>query len=170
MSLRSPHKARLTRALHTVSTLSRDDWGVLAGALGLLPAVSAGLRLVGLRRMIALGEALAPASRRRGEGDPRGVARTAWLVEVAGRCYLPRPTCLAKALVVFSLLRRRGLPAELVIGVSKTQRPLEGHAWVELGGAAIVVADPGPTRYAVLVRIPAWRPAPATIALRERAP
>jgi hypothetical protein len=161
----------LTRALHKASTLSRDDWGVLGGALGLLAAVSVGLRLVGLRRMIALGEALAAASRRRGGwDDPRGVARTAWLVEIAGRCCLPRPTCLAKALVVFSLLKRRGLPAELVIGVSKTQGPLEGHAWVELGGAAIVVADPGPASYAVLVRIPAWLPAPATIALRERAP
>ena len=170
MSLRSPRKASLSRALHKASTLSRNDWGVLAGALGLLPAVSVGLRLVGLRRMIALGEALAAASRRRGEGEPRDVARTAWLVEIAGRFCLPRPTCLAKALVVFSLLRRRGLPAELVIGVSKTQGPLEGHAWVELGGAAIVVADPGPARYAVLVRTPAWLPAPATMARRERAP
>jgi len=170
VSPRSPRSAGLTRALHKASTLSRDDWGVLAGALGLLLAVSVGLRLVGLRRMIALGEALAAARRRRGGDDPRGVARTAWLVEIAARCCLPRPTCLAKALVVFSLLKRRGLPAELVIGVSKTQGPLEGHAWVELGGAAVVVADPGPARYAVLVRIPAWLPAPATLALCERAP
>jgi transglutaminase superfamily protein len=168
VSRRSPYSAWLTRALHRASTLSRDDWGVLACALGLLLAVSVGLRLVGLRRMIALGDALAAGSRRRGAGDARDVARTAWLVEIAGRCCRPRPTCLAKALVVFALLRRRGLPAELVIGVSKTRAPLEGHAWVELGGAAIAVADPGPASYAVLLRIPAWQPPPATIALRER--
>jgi hypothetical protein len=159
----------LTRALHKASTLSRDDWGVLAGALGLLPAVSVGLRLVGLRRMIALVEALAAASRRRGGDDPRGVARTAWLVEVAARCCLPRPTCLVKALVVFSVLKRRGLPAELVIGVTKARGPLEGHAWVQLGEGA-VIGDPGPVSYTALVRIPAWQPPPATTAVPERAP
>jgi Transglutaminase-like superfamily len=169
VSLRSPRSAGLTRALHKASTLSGEDWRILAGALGLLPAVSVGLRLVGLRRMIALCEALAAASPRGRGHDPGSAARTAWLVEVAAHRCLPRPTCLAKALVVFSLLKRRGLVAELVIGVSKTQRPLEGHAWVELGGAAVVVGDPGPARYTVLVRIPAWLPAPATIALRERA-
>jgi hypothetical protein len=169
VSLRSPRSAGLTRVLHKASTLSREDWRVLTGALGLLPAVSVGLRLVGLRRMIALCEALAAASHRGGGDDPRSVARTAWLVEVAAHRCLPRPTCLAKALVVFSLLKRRGLAAELVIGVAKTQRPLEGHAWVELGGAAVVVGDPGPASYTVLVRIPAWLPAPASIALHERA-
>src|SRR5207249_10712960 len=119
--------------------------------------------------MIALGEALAAASRRRGEGEPRDVARTVWLVEIAGRFCLPRPTCLAKALVVFSLLRRRGLPAELVIGVSKTRGLLEGHAWVELGGVAVVSGDPRPASYSALVRIPASWPAPVTIVPRERA-
>jgi hypothetical protein len=169
VSLRSPRSAGLARALHKASTLSRDDWGILAGALGLLPAVSVGLRLVGLRRTIALCEAVGETMCRRAGDDPGGVARIAWLVEIAARCCRPRPTCLAKALVLFSLLKRRGLPAELVIGVSKAQGPLEGHAWVELGGAAVVAGDPGPASYAVLVRIPAWLPAPATIALRERA-
>jgi Transglutaminase-like superfamily len=168
VSLRSPDKVGLTRALHKASTLSRGDWGVLARAMGLLPAVSVGLRLVGLRRMIALGEMRTAVSRRRGGDDPGNFARTAWLVEIAGRYCLPRPTCLAKALVVFTLLKRRGLPAELVIGVSKTQGLLEGHAWVELGGAAVVVADPRSASYAPLVRIPAWLPAPATV--RDRAP
>ncbi len=154
--------------LHKASTLSRGDWAVVVRALGLLPAVSVGLRLVGLRRMIALGEALAAASRCGGD-DARVVARTAWLVEIAGRCCLPRPTCLAKAFVVFSLLKRRGLPAELVIGVSRTRGPLEGHAWVELGDAPVVVADPRYASYAVLVRIPAWLPGPAPVPLRERA-
>jgi Transglutaminase-like superfamily len=160
---------RLTRALRKASTLSRYDWGSLAVALGFLPVVSVGLRLIGLRRMIALGEALAAASPRWGGDDPRGVARTAWLVEIAAHRCLPRPTCLAKALVVFSLLKRRGLPAELVIGVSKTRGLLEGHAWVELGGVAVVPGDPRPASYSALVRIPASRPAPVTIVPRERA-
>ena len=161
----------MTCTLRNAATLSRDDCAILVGALGLLLPVSVGLRLVGLRRVLALVEALVSVRRRNcAADDHRRPARTAWLVEIAARWCLPRPTCLAKALVVFSLLQRRGLPVELVIGVTKAQGPLEGHAWVELGGAAIVVADPGPARYAVLVRTPAWLPAPATMARRERAP
>jgi len=169
VSPRSPRSARLTRALLGVARLPRDDWALLALALVLLPPVSVGLRLVGLRRALALVEALSPARRRCAEDDPRGAPRTAWLVEVAARCWRPRPTCLAKALVVLSLLKRRGLPAQLVVGVTKARGPLEGHAWVELGGA-VVGADPGPASYAVLVRMPAWLPTSATIAPRERAP
>ncbi len=169
MSPRSPRSARFTRALLGVARLPRDDWALLARALVLLPPVSVGLRLVGLRRALALVEALSPARRRCAEDYPRGAPRTAWLVEVAARCWRPRPTCLAKALVVLSLLKRRGLPAQLVVGVTKARGPLEGHAWVELGGA-VVGADPGPASYAVLVRMPSWLPTSATIAPRERAP
>jgi hypothetical protein len=169
VSPRSPRSARLTRALLGVARLPRDEWALLALALVLLPPVSVGLRLVGLRRALALVEALSPAHRRCAEDDPRGAPRTAWLVEVAARCWRPRPTCLAKALVVLSLLKRRGLPVQLVVGVTKARGPLEGHAWVELGGA-VVGADPGPASDAVLVRIPAWLPTSATIAPRERAP
>ena len=168
MSLRRPRSAGLARALHKASTLSRDDWATLAAALGLLPAVSVGLKLLGLRRIVALVEALATASGRGAGDDPRGVARAAWLVEIAARGCLPRPTCLTKALVVFSLLKRRGLPAEVVIGVTKARGPLEGHAWVQLGDGA-VVGDPGPVSYTALFRIPAWPPPPATNAALERA-
>jgi hypothetical protein len=169
VSPRSPRSARLTRAVLAVARLSRDDWALLARALVLLPPVSVGLRLVGLRRALALVEAMSPARRRCAADDPRGAPRTAWLVEIAARCWRPRPTCLAKALVVLSLLKRRGLPAQLVVGVTKARGPLEGHAWVELGGA-VVGADPGPASYAVLVRMPSWLPTSATIAPRERAP
>jgi len=169
VSPRSPRSARLRHALLGVARLSRADWALLARALILLPPVSVGLRLVGLRRALALVQALPPARRRCAEDDPRGAPRTAWLVEVAARCWRPRPTCLAKALVVLSLLKRRGLPAQLVVGVTKARGPLEGHAWVELDGAA-VGAHPGPASDAVLVRMPAWLPTTVSIAPGERAP
>jgi len=153
-------------------TLSRDERALLARALVLLPPVSAGLRLLGLRRMRRmLAVAAAVRSVRRWDVDDHGrqATRTAWLVEVAARCLRPRPTCLAKALVVSSLLRRRGVPAQLVIGVSKAGGQLQGHAWVELDGPAVGEAA-GPGRYAVLARMPGGPPASVTIALHERAP
>jgi hypothetical protein len=45
-----------------------------------------------------------------------------------------RPTCLASALVLFRLLRRRGREAELVIGLPEDPSTHEAHAWVELDG------------------------------------
>jgi len=119
--------------------------------------------------VLALTAAVPPARPRASEDDHRAATRTAWLVEVAARCVRPRPTCLAKALVVSSLLRRRGLAAQLVVGVSKAGTRLEGHAWVELGGAALG-ADPRRGHYRELARIPGWRPTSPTIASHERAP
>jgi hypothetical protein len=70
------------------------------------------------------------------------VERIAWAVTVAGR-YVPRSTCLVRALAAEAMLRACGHPACLHIGVAR--RPgggLEAHAWVEsdeqvvLGGLA----------------------------------
>ena len=41
-------------------------------------------------------------------------------------------TCLERSLVLWALLRRRGAPAELVVGMRKREGKTEGHAWVEL--------------------------------------
>jgi len=119
--------------------------------------------------MLALAAALRSVRRWDVEDDGRQATRTAWLVEVAARCLRPRPTCLAKALVVSSLLRRRGMPAQLVIGVSKDSGQLQGHAWVELDGAAVGEGT-RPGGYAVLARIPGRPPNSVTSAPHERAP
>lgn len=56
---------------------------------------------------------------------------------VAGRGLGPR-SCLRQALVVEQWLRRRGLPAQLKIGVRKVEgAALDAHAWVELDGVAL---------------------------------
>jgi hypothetical protein len=48
-----------------------------------------------------------------------------------------RPNCLERSLVLWWLLRRRGLPAELRIGARKRDAQLEAHAWVELEGQVL---------------------------------
>lgn len=55
--------------------------------------------------------------------------------------YRRRLDCLPKALTTFRLLRLRGVPAELCLGVRKY--PFAGHAWVECGGQ---VLDDNPKR------------------------
>ncbi len=45
-----------------------------------------------------------------------------------------QPTCLARSLVLFRLLREQGDPAEVVIGLPEHARDHRAHAWVELDG------------------------------------
>lgn len=61
------------------------------------------------------------------------------LVRVAVRdaCvfYIKPVHCLQRSAAVTRMLRRRGIPATLVIGYQPT--PVEGHAWVELNGTVV---------------------------------
>jgi hypothetical protein len=50
-------------------------------------------------------------------------------------------TCLKQSLVFCRIRRRRGLPAELRIGVRKSDGLLDAHAWVE-DGSGNVLTDP----------------------------
>src|SRR5262245_20111043 len=53
-----------------------------------------------------------------------------WAVDEACVWYLKRAACLQRSVVTTSLLRRRGVPAHLVIGYRAL--PFESHAWVEV--------------------------------------
>src|SRR3989442_3020099 len=84
-------------------------------ALWLLP-----LRVV--RRLLARAARSTPDARPTEE-------RIAWAVSAAGRV-VPQATCLPQALAAEGLLMRAGYPAELRIGVIKTDPDrLLAHAW-----------------------------------------
>jgi hypothetical protein len=76
--------------------------------------------------------------------------RLIWGVKVASR-YVPAATCLAQALATRTLLSRNGYPADLQIGVVKTERgELEAHAWVESNGRIVIGNLPDLARYNAL--------------------
>ena len=59
-------------------------------------------------------------------------------MEAAAARHLPfQPNCLEQSLALWWLLRRRGIPADLRIGVRKDAANFEAHAWVEAGGSGI---------------------------------
>jgi hypothetical protein len=58
-----------------------------------------------------------------------------WAVDEACVWYVKRAMCLQRSLVATWLLRRHGLPAELVIGYRAP--PFESHAWVEIDGQVV---------------------------------
>ena len=76
------------------------------------------------------------AGRVRGAGlAPAQVERAAYHVAVAAAFFPGRAVCLEQSLALFLLLRRRGVPAELRLGVQVY--PFYAHAWVEVGGEPV---------------------------------
>ena len=150
MFRRTPRSSGLGRALRAAGTLSPADWTVVLSAMAFLPAAALALRLLPLPRVLGLVGALATPSRR--PAEPGVALRAGHLVMLASRCCLPRPTCLAKALVAYGFLRRRGLAVEIVIGVTRDADSLLAHAWVEHGGRP-AAGSPVARTYAPLVRL-----------------
>ena len=101
-----------------------------------LPVTGALIRLFGFQRAAKFcarvgGQApLRPTSAQDLE-DAQAFAR---LAGIAGRRGPVTTTCLRQSLVVRAWLRRRGLDAQLKIGVKKNGAALDAHAWVELEG------------------------------------
>jgi len=68
--------------------------------------------------------------------------------------WYPRPAyCMPRSVVTTWLLRRRGVAAELVIGVRKM--PFYAHAWVEVGGRVVNDVPRVQTLYPAIDR---WTP------------
>lgn len=159
---RRPLRYRIRRLLQ----LGPRDWAALVRALGSLVGARAALLLLPLRSVLEF--ASRTPSHRLGErprksptdatgaGGPDGedpedppppqathadpdLERMIWAVDVVGRRLFPQNPCLTQAVVVQRLLRRRGIPAELRIGVRKEQgATLEAHAWVEHEGEVVM--------------------------------
>ena len=111
------------------------DWGVLLRCLWLIPAVEFSVRWRAPRHW------LPPASPAR-EPQVEAAASVAqreriarWVDAAYRRSPFP-PTCLTRSLVLYRILRARGIPCQLHIGLRKEKAELEGHAWIESGKAA----------------------------------
>lgn len=106
---------------------------IARSALALL-AVRARLKLRGFGPSVAW-------ARRAGDRPARGrlaeaeVERAAYHVAVAAAFFPGRAVCLEQSLALYVLLRRRGVPAELRVGVQVY--PFYAHAWVELDGRPV---------------------------------
>jgi hypothetical protein len=126
---------------------------LLLRATALLWSIRVGLWLLPLgtvRRLLTRAGAMGPMAR--GRGPPKD--RILWAVATA-QCVVPRVTCLSQALATHILLVRSGYPAQVRIGVAKTDRGrLEAHAWVEGDGQILVGDVAGLSRYVRLPPLP----------------
>ena len=117
-------------------SLSPSDRALFLIALLTIASVRVGLWLTSFRR---LHRSLARIARPTGSPDPTPgeVDRIGWAVRSAAR-FVPGATCLPQALAAEAILRRRGHPADLRLGVTRGDDRVEAHAWVESYGRVIV--------------------------------
>ena len=129
----------VSAAFRRLRRLSWSQRRALLFAVAALPLATLLLRVVGLQRTMGL---VPPARSRRSLGSTEDqlneAHRLAYLVGLAARRGLGRPNCLSRSVVLWSLLRRRGMAGRLRIGVrgGDGAQPLF-HAWVEYDGAVI---------------------------------
>ncbi|MFQ5849215.1 MAG: lasso peptide biosynthesis B2 protein, partial [Candidatus Binatia bacterium] len=131
---------RLHKFLHLPPT---ERWLLVKAAL-LLGAIRMGLWLLPFQTLKHLLACVSQASKGLHRANRPSADRIVWAVMAARRYVLRARPCLTQALAVQVLLKRRGYPAHLRIGVARTGTgQLRAHAWVEsqdrvvLGGGEI---------------------------------
>lgn len=88
--------------------------------------------------------------------DPAAVQRMVELVEMGlelGRPLVQRG-CLTRGLTLYCFLRRAGVDVELCFGIGRVAEALEGHCWLERGGAPYLERVDPSSSFVVLYRIP----------------
>ena len=121
------------------------DMRLVAAATAAMGIIRIGLWVLPFRLVHGAATRLARPSRSFATTTP-AVERVVWAVVVGSR-FVPHATCLTQALTAHVLLRRRGRPAELRLGVAPNGGGLEAHAWVESGGR-VIIGDADVRRYA----------------------
>ena len=66
------------------------------------------------------------------------IAWVSWAVENVGAKPWMNALCLPRALAAHAMLRRRGIPSRLCLGVARDRGAFCAHAWVEIGDDKIV--------------------------------
>jgi len=131
--------------------LSGRERRVFFLGLLLLPAVAAWLRLFDFRSAQRTLEKWCGDAVLTAQGDEAAMLAeaqsTTRMLDAASRRGIVHGNCLSRSMVLWWLLRRRGLPARLRIGARKTGEGFEAHAWVEMANRAINDANDVQQRY-----------------------
>lgn len=129
----------------------RDRRTLLAAAL-LLRLVTVARRMMSFKRLLRRIDRLMRLRQTDAAGDVAEALRIARLVGIAAAHGPKRATCLDRALVLWGLLRRQGMNAELCLGARKVNGKFEAHTWVEYLGVVINDTDDVRDQFAVFDR------------------
>jgi hypothetical protein len=124
--------ARIAGRWQRFRQLPSSEQRLLLEALPFHWAARVSLWLIPFRKLASFVRNLDNGRRTDPETMPADVV--AWAV-AATSALTPGATCLTRSLALQGMLRRRGRPAVLRIGVAKPSgEPFEAHAWVEMEG------------------------------------
>jgi Transglutaminase-like superfamily len=143
----------LVRKYHTLSGLSAVERALLIRSLWLLPIVTIALQVKGLRFTQDLLLLTFRVSRSNSEPIESQIWTTVRMVKTAAKYYQPWANCLKKSLVLWILLRDRGIMSELRIGVQRESTTFSAHAWVEYQGIVLNDSDDVHQRFQAFDRL-----------------
>ena len=145
--------------LTQLKALSMEEWQVLLFSLLLLPLIALSLRLKGFKWTRGFLQKQIPESKNALLGtktsgvEYRSTLQTAQslarMVSVAANYGPYRANCLKRSLTTWWILQRKGIAAELNIGVNKDAPGFNAHAWVEYMGNTLSDADDISKRYSI---------------------
>lgn len=128
----------------TFWALSRAERAIAREAAVGLTITHIALRLLGFGRWknIVTRRITAPTGRIARFSPQVSAHRILQLETAVARNLFFATNCLERSLVLWSLLRRRGFPADVRFGARKEAEQFEAHAWVELNGIVMEI-EPG---------------------------
>jgi hypothetical protein len=80
-------------------------------------------------------------------------SRLATLADLAARVARGKGRCLMRSLLLFTLLKTRGEPAELLIGVNKDGTVFQAHAWIQTNGTILGDKAEATAGFSTLLRL-----------------
>ena len=114
--------------------------GVLLRSLLLLPLTAAALRTIGFRRWKLFLTKFSGHMNSKAAVTCealRSARRSAKMVAAAAKEGIVHGECLEQSIVLWWLLLRMHMPAELCIGARQSEKGFEAHAWVEIHGSIV---------------------------------
>jgi hypothetical protein len=82
--------------------------------------------------------------------EPSDIERINYAIDMACIWYYKEALCLQRSAATACLLKKHGIPAQMVIGAQ--HMPFKAHAWVEVDGRVVNDKPYTPEMYAVLDR------------------
>jgi hypothetical protein len=140
----------LSPAASTTAAGARSARPLATVALVLATPLLARLAPARLSRVLA--RAAGPARRPHRSAEAAS-ARVERAIALASR--LRRQTCLTRGLSRYIVLRRAGLPVELVFGLGASAGAHAGHCWLELDGAPYLEETDPRRLFPEILRVPA---------------
>jgi hypothetical protein len=143
----------LVRKYNTLSYLSAAERGLLVRALYLLPIVTIMLDLKGLR--FTQDWLMRKTAPHQASGDlvETQIWETVRMVRIATRYHQHWANCLKQSLVLWILLRDRGIISEVRIGIERESTKFSAHAWVEYQGIVLNDTEDVHQRYQAFDRL-----------------